>query len=163
MSTNFLKLKFVDEVPSVKESFTAYFVKNMNGNSLVIYASDTTKPFSISTVNAVFTGNTKVQQITETSVNLDSGNNIVITAGSLFKKTITAATTLSVSSVPAAGNVCSFILQLTNGGNFAVTWWPGIKWPGGIAPTLTSNGTDTFGFYTDDGGATWCTIGKDVK
>jgi len=33
-------------------------------------------------------------------------------------------------------------------GSRTVTWWSGIKWPGGVEPTLTTTGgdVDVFGF-----------------
>ena len=74
---------------------------------------------------------------------------------SVFSKTISGASVLTVSNVAPAGNVSSFILELTNGGSASVTWWAGVKWPGGVAPTLMVSGTDILGFYTHDGGVTW--------
>jgi hypothetical protein len=92
-------------------------------------------------------------------------NDINVAAGNGFTKTITAATTLTVSNVPAAGTLISFILDLTNGGAGAITWWSNIKWVAGTAPTLTTAGRDALGFFTHDGGATWTgvVIGKDIK
>lgn len=81
--------------------------------------------------------------------------NIDCALASVFSKTITGASTLTVSNVAPAGNVSSFILELTNGGVGNVTWWSGVKWPGGVPPTLSSAGTDILGFYTRDGGVTW--------
>ena len=90
---------------------------------------------------------------------------IDVSAGSHFTKTITAATNFAVQNVPAAGKVASFILDLTNGGAFAITWWANIKWAGGTAPSLTAAGRDVLGFYTADGGATWTgmVLAKDAK
>ena len=92
-------------------------------------------------------------------------NNIDLATGNLFTKTITTATTLTVSNVPAAGQVGYMILQLTNGGSAAVTWFSGVKWAGGTAPTLTASGKDILSFYTIDAGTTWniVSIQKDVK
>jgi hypothetical protein len=82
-------------------------------------------------------------------------NDIAVGAAAVYSKTITGATTLTVSNVPPAGQVGQFDLELTNGGAFAVTWWSGIKWPKGAAPSLTASGLDVLTFYTRDGGATW--------
>lgn len=84
-----------------------------------------------------------------------AANNVDCNAGSFFTKTISGLTTLTVSNVPASGVVPSIILELTNGGAFAITWWSGMKWPSGVAPALTVSGVDTLGFYTLDGGTTW--------
>jgi hypothetical protein len=82
-------------------------------------------------------------------------NNIDCNAGAVFSKTISGATTLTVSNVPASGTVASFILDLTNGGSAVITWWSGMKWPAATAPSLTASGRDVLGFYTFDGGTTW--------
>jgi hypothetical protein len=94
-----------------------------------------------------------------------AANNIDLATGSYFTKTITAATTLTVSNVPAAGTTGSFILDLTNGGAGVITWWAGMKWVSATAPTLTAAGRDSLGFFTHDGGTTWTglLLGKDIK
>jgi hypothetical protein len=92
-------------------------------------------------------------------------SDIDLRAGNYFTRTISGATTLTVSNVPAAGTAASFILDLTNGGSATITWWSGMKWAGGTAPTLTSSGRDVLGFFTHDAGTTWTglLLGKDVK
>lgn len=74
--------------------------------------------------------------------------------GNYFTKTASGALTWTVTNVPAS-RAYSFILELTNGGTGTQTWFSGIKWPGGTAPTLVSSGVDVLGFITDDGGTTW--------
>lgn len=82
-----------------------------------------------------------------TSMNLQNGN--------VFSATITGATTFSITNVPASGTCASLSLILTNGGSSAVTWMTGTKWPGGVAPTLTTSGIDVLVFFTVNGGTTW--------
>jgi len=36
--------------------------------------------------------------------------------------------------------VPSFVLELTNGGAGVITWWAGVRWTGGLPPTLTTAG-----------------------
>jgi len=93
-----------------------------------------------------------------------AASNIDCSLASVFSRTISGATTLTVSNPAASGSVSSFILELTNGG-MNVTWWAGIKWAGGTAPTLTTTGLDVLGFYTHDGGTTWrgTMMSKDSK
>lgn len=92
-------------------------------------------------------------------------NDIDLATGNVFTKTITGATTFTVSNVLASGNANSFILELTNGGAYAITWFGSVKWAGGTAPTLTASGVDILGFYSHDGGATWrgLVLAKDSK
>lgn len=81
--------------------------------------------------------------------------NIDLSAGSIFSKTITGATSFTLSNVPVSGSAVSFILSLVNGGAATVTWWANIKWPADTPPTLTEVGRDVIGFYTTDGGTSW--------
>lgn len=92
-------------------------------------------------------------------------NAIDLATGNLFTKTISGATTLTVSNVPATGDAASFILELTNAGSAAITWFSGVKWASGTAPTLTASGVDVLGFYTHNGGTTWrgMLLAKDSK
>ena len=101
--------------------------------------------------------------INETKVAI-AASAIDLSSGNVFTKTISGATALTVSNVPATGTVASFILELTNPGA-NVTFWTGVKWAGGTAPTLTTAGTDVLGFYTHDGGTTWrgLVLAKDSK
>lgn len=90
---------------------------------------------------------------------------IDLSLGNYFSRTNAGAVTLTVSNVPTTGTAVSFILDLTNGGSGAITWWSGVKWAGGTAPTLTAAGRDVLGFFTYDGGTIWTglVLAKDVK
>ena len=90
---------------------------------------------------------------------------IDLATGNYFSKTAASTLTWTVTNVPTTGTAASFILDLTNGGSAAQTWWTGVKWAGGTAPTLTAAGRDVLGFFTHDGGTTWTglVLGKDVK
>ena len=79
--------------------------------------------------------------------------NIDCSTGNYFTKTINGASTFTVSSVPASRSY-SFTLELTHTSG-AITWFSGVEWPGGTAPTLTTGKTHLFMFVTDDGGSRW--------
>lgn len=102
--------------------------------------------------------------IRETKVVMGA-NDINLANGNLFTKTISGATTLTVSGVLVSPAANSFMLELTNGGVATVTWWAGVKWAGGTAPALTVAGVDILGFYSHDGGSTWrgVLLSKDSK
>jgi len=122
--------------------------------------------------NFAFTGNANTfsqsqtfgASITEKAVTMAT-NAIQCNLGSVFSCTISGATTFTISGVAASGSVSSFLLNLTNGGSATITWFAGVKWPGGTAPTLTAAGRDVLGFFTVDGGTTWSgfVLGKDIK
>lgn len=82
-------------------------------------------------------------------------NDIDLSAGNYFTKTISGATTLTVSNVASSGSVSAFVLELTNGGSATVTWFSGVTWAAATAPTLTASGVDTLAFFTSDGGTTY--------
>lgn len=101
-----------------------------------------------------FTGVADFQGAVQSSVVAVAASAINCASGNFFTKTATGALTWTVTNVPAS-RAYSFILELTNGGTGTQTWFSGIKWPGGTAPTLAASGVDVLGFITDDGGATW--------
>ena len=121
-----------------------------------VHPTDTTRA---PTANPTFTGGLKETR------SVMAANNIDLNAGSVFTKTITVPTTFTVSNVPTSGTVASFLLDLTNGAAFSITWWSGVQWAGGTAPSLTSAGRDVLGFFTHNGGVTWTglLLGKDVR
>lgn len=77
-----------------------------------------------------------------------------LSSGQMFTKTVTSALTWSFTNVPAGRGVTA-VLHLTNGGLFAQTWPASVRWPGGVAPALTSAGTDIIVFVTHNGGTNW--------
>lgn len=109
--------------------------------------------------NPTFTGTATLAIAKATSVqetkNAIAASDIDLSTGNYFTKTISGATTFTVSNAPASGTVGAFILEMTNGGSATVTWFTGVKWTAGAAPTLTAAGTDVLAFYTHDGGTTW--------
>lgn len=73
--------------------------------------------------------------------------------GNYFIKTINANSTFTVSNVPSS-RAYAFTLELTHTSG-TVTWFSGVQWPGGTAPTLTTGKVHLFTFVTDDGGTSW--------
>lgn len=98
------------------------------------------------TLDALGSVRSNITTVAESAVDCSAGN--------FFTKTATGALTWTVTNVPAS-RAYSFLLELTNGGTGTQTWFSGIKWPGGTAPTLVASGVDVLGFITDDGGTTW--------
>jgi len=94
-----------------------------------------------------------------------SASDIDLSAGNYFTKTISGTTTFTVSNVATSGDVAAFVLVLTNGGSATVTFFSGVTWAGGTAPTLTASGVDILGFFTINGGTTWrgLVLALDIK
>ena len=98
----------------------------------------------------------KSYTLTRVDLGVSSGARALnLSLGNYFQGTCNGSTTFSVSNVPVGTVASGFILELTNGGNFSISWPAGAKWPSGLAPSLTSNGVDIIVFLTDDGGSTW--------
>ena len=140
--------------------FGKYGIKKWNGH---IWETD----LSSSTEALVVSGGTMtgaIAAIREVKIAMD-GNNIDLNLGNLFTKTISAATTLTISNALPADAVNSFILELKNAGSFPITYFPGITWDGGTVPILTQVGIDILGFYSYDGGTVWrgMVLSKDSK
>jgi hypothetical protein len=90
--------------------------------------------------------------------------NVDLSQGAFFAKTITGASTITVTNAVAAGSVSNFVLELTNAGS-NVTFGFAPKWQGGITPTLTPSGRDVLFFYSHDGGSVWTgvVVARDVR
>ena len=73
--------------------------------------------------------------------------------GNYFTKTINGNSTFTVTNVPASRSY-AFTLELTHTSG-TITWFSGVIWPGGTAPTLTTGKVHLFVFQTSNGGTTW--------
>lgn len=115
--------------------------------------------FSASGDLAVAHGGTGSSDLTLTGVKETrvamSANDIDLSAGNYFTYTLSGAQTLTVSNVASSGSVSAFVLEVTNGGSAALTFFSGVTWAAATAPTLTAAGVDTLAFFTSDGGTTW--------
>jgi hypothetical protein len=82
-----------------------------------------------------------------------------------FSATLDQACTFTFSNPPASGDFGGFVLELTNGGAFVITYPASVDFVGGVAPTLTAAGVDQLVFTTSDGGTTYFAFvaGLDIK
>jgi hypothetical protein len=118
----------------------------------------TTSPSYLLDVNGVTRLGTLIME-GNTGITATAGATTTLALGSdnYFAATAsgTGTVTWALSGVAASGLCQSFVLEYTNGGTVTNSWFSGIKWPAGTAPTLTSSGVDLLGFITDDGGTNW--------
>lgn len=141
---------------------TANFTGTLqNGGSNVVVDSDigsTVQAYDADTakldVAQTFTATQTMTALTETKVAMGA-NNIDLSAGNYFTYTLSGAQTLTVSNVASSGSVSAFVIDITNGGSAALTFFSGVTWNAATAPTLTASGVDTLAFFTFDGGTTW--------
>ena len=121
------------------------------GVTVQAYDADTTKNDVANTFTATQTFGASV---VEKKVAMGA-HDIDLSAGNYFTYTLSGAQTLTVSNVASSGSVSAFVLEVTNGGSAALTFFSGVTWAAATAPTLTAAGVDTLAFFTTDGGTTW--------
>jgi hypothetical protein len=151
-----------DHIRRIKAGLLATF-PNVTGavtptHTELNYVDGVTSQLSGNSQTATLAGKTLTAPVltgTKETATAIASNSIDLTAGNYFTKTISADITFSISGTPATGTAAAFVLILTNAGAYTITWWSGVKWEGGVAPTLTSSGKDILGFFTIDGGTTW--------
>jgi hypothetical protein len=141
-------------------------------NKTISFASNTlsgVQPYDVNTAktnvaNTWTATQTMGAALRETKITM-AANDINLSLGTVYTKTISGATSLTLSNIPSTGTVACFVLELTNGGSAAVTWWSGIKWTNGSPVVMTAAGTDIIGFYTHNAGSTWhgMLLSKDSK
>ena len=95
----------------------------------------------------------ELKDYSETTVSI-AASAIDISLGNYQYKTISGATTFTITNPSPTTKACGFTLELTNAGT-NITWPASVKWPGGVAPTLTAAGVDLLTFTTRDEGTTW--------
>lgn len=86
-------------------------------------------------------------------VDVASGTNFDLSLGNYFIRTVNGNVTFTVSNVPAS-RAYAFTVKITHTSG-TITWFSGVVWPGGVAPTLTTGRVHLFTFVTDNGGTTW--------
>lgn len=97
--------------------------------------------------------------------NTGASRTLDLTVANFFSATLDQACTFTFSNPPASGDFGTFVLELTNGGAFTITWPASVDWPNGSAPSLTVSGKDQLVFTTRDAGTTWFgfVAGQDIK
>lgn len=79
--------------------------------------------------------------------------------GNVFRVSRNAnISTVTISNPSGTGNACSFTLIFdANGTSYTIAWPAAVKWPAGVAPTITTTAgrSDVFVFYTNNAGTTW--------
>lgn len=87
--------------------------------------------------------------------NVSATTTLDLAAANYFSAQVSGSSTFVIANSPSSAVAGGFILELTNGGGYTITWPTAVKWPNGTVPTITTSGTDVFTFITDDGGVIW--------
>lgn len=97
-------------------------------------------------------GNYQTDVVNYGTINSTSNNTISMATANYIRGTIGGAVTLTFSNIPTGNGAFGWAMALANVGS-NVTWPAAVKWPGGTAPTFSSN-TDIVTFITHDSGTT---------
>lgn len=93
-------------------------------------------------------------QVADAVINLSQGN--------YFTVPVSGATDLTLMNKPQTG-VIGIVIDAIIEPNGTLNFWPGIKWPGGVAPTVTPSGRDLFGFIVSATESIGVILSGDVK
>jgi hypothetical protein len=78
-----------------------------------------------------------------------------LATANFFAATVSGSVSWVFANPPANTVASGLILEITNGGGYTNNWPASVDWPSGVAPIITTSGTDVFVFITDDGGTIW--------
>ena len=99
--------------------------------------------------NATATTNTTLDvagAYAQTVISLGTGTSINCSSGNYFTATVSGSPTYTVTGVPS-GRSYAFTMEVLHTSG-TITWFSGLEWPGGTAPTLTTGKTHLFMFVT---------------
>jgi hypothetical protein len=103
----------------------------------------------------------EMKDYSETVITANSTSTYAVNlaTGNVFELTLTATCTITFTNPPASGKSGSVTLILTQDGvgGRTISWPASVKWPGGIAPTLSvsSASVDIIQLVTTNAGTTW--------
>ena len=155
----------VNFVPDGSETINGVTSGSINNVDFGLLFSDGVEWYFAWIQSAADTGLTRPNFITpsETSAtNATAGGSMAVNLASanILNWTLTSSISgITFSNPPASGRAFAVTFLLTQGGSgsYTVTWPAAVKWPGGVAPTLTTTvgKTDIITLLTVDAGATW--------
>jgi hypothetical protein len=116
---------------------------------------------AVSATTAAVSGLLSITQFAETYTAPAITSNVLtinLSAGTVFNVANNAnITTFTISNATASKSSSFTIILTANGTAYTQAWGSSVKWPVGVAPTLTSTTgkIDIITFVTNDGGTTW--------
>ena len=87
--------------------------------------------------------------------NVSATTTLDLAGANFFNAQVSGSVSWVFANPPSSTVAAGFILEITNGGGYTNTWPASVDWPSGVAPAITTSGTDVFVFITDDGGVIW--------
>ena len=87
--------------------------------------------------------------------NTGAGLTLDLALGDAFSFTVTGNCALAFSNIPAGQVVVGVLMRIINGGAYTFAFPAGTEWVAGVAPVLTTAGTDLVLLLSFDNGETW--------
>jgi hypothetical protein len=134
-----------------------YIMQGVDGGAVTLYHAGSGKVATTAT-GADVTGEFKATSYNETYVSLTAAATVDVDCetGNYFALSTDQNTTFTFSNPPATGTGFVFILEITQGGAYTLTWPSSVAWAGGTAPDAPgSSEVAVYAFSTRDGGTTW--------
>jgi len=114
-------------------------------------------PFAVANTSGA-TANTTLDVYGGVAMNVvtlaTTSNTVNVALANYFVCTPAGTTTFVFTGAPVSRD-SSFVIELTNGGTYTVSFPSSVRWPANTAPTLTSSGKDLLIFSTANTGSTW--------
>lgn len=106
---------------------------------------------NITEMSLTTSGTIAANGTTTITLDLNRSNFFIVSASAA------GTVTWQITNPPLTGRAQSLVIEYTNGGIKTNNWFTNTRWPGGIAPTLTSASVnpDMLSFTTDDAGTNW--------
>lgn len=124
---------------------TATFSGAVSGDSVAADSGDISGEFIADSYNETYVPLTAAATV---DVDCETGN--------VFALTTDQNTTFTFSNPPASGTAYGFMLKLTAGDDYTITYPASVDWSAATAPDAPASGeTDVLVFTTTDGGTTW--------
>ena len=122
--------------------------------AISLYSFTSNTKIESAKVNSNFTTiKTAIERGLKDIINNTDGSTVTfdMSSGNIHTVTLGGNRTLAVTGVSVGQSFMIRLAQDVSGGR-TVTWWSGIKWPGGAAPTLSTTGdtVDSFVFTCID-------------
>jgi hypothetical protein len=147
-------------------ALTANYIAAIATESLAYIAADVVVTDAFIAADSVLNDkiNHRVSVIQQTNIIASSNITYTISYNSGSWAKVTAASPFTFAFAFPAGEVCSMILEIVNGGNFAIAWPAAMRFPGGTIPALTTSGTDHLVIYQDGNNNLYASVtASDVK
>lgn len=120
-----------------------------------VFTIQTTANAAMPLAGGVFTGNISIFTSVQPTVDLGNISGVVdidLTNGEFFYATLTGNATINIINWQAGTDFQACALELTNGGEFTITWGAPIKWDNDTDPTLRDPGINLLMFGSRDAG-----------